>query len=395
MQIKKRSLPQYILLNCLTLGVYGLIVSKEIGDEINALCKGDGEQPKYGYVGAVMFRGIATVLGLLVGLIAGLAGLGAVNGFGFGYIPGMGAYKAIAVFSSMLTFGIAFTAAGSIISGIYLKYWWYKQANRLKLNANRYGLTVKEGGTDNFLFHTAVEVLFIPITVILFALSFAIPAFIIWLITLAKSAGAAVFAVILLLVFALPLMLFGTELTTGSNFAMYFMFKNLNRFADVYRNGATPFDPMGYEYYPSHESKYPNFLPGLVNGNGIASNAGFATDVDEPSDVPTGVLSSVGSLIGVNGSCAGYNFDLTSGEEIIIGKDAKVSMVVIDPAYKEISRKHVSVCYDIIRDQYRVVDYSSNGTWANGNKLVPGKEVYLPHGTELKLANDKNTFRLG
>ena len=70
-------------------------------------------------------------------------------------------------------------------------------------------------------------------------------------------------------------------------------------------------------------------------------------------------------------------------------------MVVIDPAYKEISRKHVGVCYDIIRDQYRVVDYSSNGTWANGSKLVPGQEFYLPHGTELKLANDKNTFRLG
>lgn len=92
---------------------------------------------------------------------------------------------------------------------------------------------------------------------------------------------------------------------------------------------------------------------------------------------------------------AGYTFDLTSGEEIIIGKDAKVSMVVIDPAYKEISRKHVGVCYDIINDQYRVKDYSSNGTWANGTKLISGQEVYLPHGTELKLANDKNIFRLG
>ncbi len=392
MQIKKRSFPMYVFLNCLSLGIYGLIVSMQINKEINALCKGDNEQPRFTYLAAVMFRGIAPAVGLIIGLITGLAG---IDSIGFGFIPRMGAYKAIAVFSSMLTFGIIFTAVGSLISGIYLNYWWYKQANRLKLNAGRYGLTVKESGTDNFVFRTAMELLFIPISVILFALSFAIPAFIIWLITLAESAGAAVFAVILLLLFAIPLMFFGMELTTGANFAMFFMFKNLNRFADVYRNGATPFDPMAYEYYPSVANKYPNFIPGMISGNAVMGAAPAVNDDPRGEEVSTGVLGTTGTLIGINGSCAGYNFDLTSGEEIIIGKDAKVSMVVIDPAYKEISRKHVGVCYDIIRDQYRVVDYSSNGTWANGRKLIPGQEVYLSHGTELKLANDKNTFRLG
>ncbi len=392
MQIKKRSFPMYVFLNCLTLGVYGLIVSMQINKEINALCKGDNEQPRFTYLAAVMFRGIAPAFGLIIGLIVGLAG---IDSIGFGFIPGMGAVKAIAVFSSMLSFGIIFTALGSLISGIYLNYWWYKQANRLKLNAGRYGLVVKEGGTDNFVFRTAMEILFIPISVILFAFSFAIPAFIIWLITLADSAGAAVFAVILLLLFALPLMFFGMELTTGANFSMFFIFKNLNRFADVYRNGAAPFDPMAYEYYPSASNKYPNFIPGMISGNALMGTTPAVNDEPRGDEVSTGVLGTTGTLIGINGSCAGYNFDLTSGEEIIIGKDAKVSMVVIDPAYKEISRKHVGVCYDIIRDQYRVVDYSSNGTWANGRKLIPGQEVYLTHGTELKLANDKNTFRLG
>jgi len=102
-----------------------------------------------------------------------------------------------------------------------------------------------------------------------------------------------------------------------------------------------------------------------------------------------------GLLFGVLGSCAGYSFNLNPGEEIIIGKDPSVAAVIIDPAYKEISRKHVGVRYDIMKDQYCVIDYSSNGTWASGTRLEKEKPVYLPHGTELKLANDKNIFRLG
>ena len=379
MRIQKRSLAKYIFLNCLTLGIYGFIVGNAISKEINALCKGDGEQPKFSYAGAVALRGIAPALGITIGLILGIASVGSIGLFN---LPYMGGAKALLIFVSMLEFGILFTALGTIVSGIYLKYWWYKQASRLKLNANRYGLKVKESGTDTYLYRTVMEIFFIPISIILVIASCAIPLFTIWLITLADSLGAYIFAVILLFIFALPLMFFGMELTTGANFSMFFIFKNLNRYADKYRDGAKPFDPMAYEYYPSVDNFYPNYLHGLVKV--------------EPKPVPpTPPVSSAGSLIGVKGSCAGYNFDLNSGEEIVIGKDAKVSMVVIDTIYKEVSRKHVGVCYDIITNQYRVVDYSSNGTWANGSKLVTGKEYYLPSGTELKLANDKNIFRLG
>ncbi len=387
MRIEKRTLPMYIFLNIITLGIYGFIVSSKIDKEINALCKGDGEAPQFSYGVAVVLRGIAPMVGIIFGLILALVG--------FNNIPFVGflsdSYTAIAVFLMMAYGGIIFSIIGSAISGIYLNFWWYRQANRLKLNANRYGMDVKEKGSDMILFRTVMDLLFTPITIISFALALTIPALIIWLISLANSVGALVFASILIFIFSLPLMFFGAELTTGANFSAFFMFKNLNRFADVYRNGATPFDPMAYEYYPSIDNKYPNFVPNWVNGVAVVKEE----PIVDNGEVSTGVLGSTGSLIGVNGTCAGYNFDLTSGEEIIIGKDAKVSSVVIDPAYKEISRKHVGVSYDIIRDQYRVVDYSSNGTWANGSKMIPGQEVYLPHGTELKLANDKNIFRLG
>ena len=111
-------------------------------------------------------------------------------------------------------------------------------------------------------------------------------------------------------------------------------------------------------------------------------------------DAPTGVLSS-GSLIGVNGSYAGNKFNLNPGEEVIIGKDAQMCSIVIDSSYKEVSRKHVGIAYDISRDLYRVVDYSSNGTWADGKKLMRGQENYFPAGTVLELADKKTVFKLG
>ena len=88
------------------------------------------------------------------------------------------------------------------------------------------------------------------------------------------------------------------------------------------------------------------------------------------------------------------NFAINPFEEIIIGKDAKEASVVIDTAYKEVSRKHVGITYDSNSGLYSVIDYSSNGTIANGVKMTRGIVEYYPSGTILQLANDKNTFRL-
>jgi hypothetical protein len=102
-----------------------------------------------------------------------------------------------------------------------------------------------------------------------------------------------------------------------------------------------------------------------------------------------------GSVIGLKGTCTGYTFNITSGEEIIIGKDAKMASIVIETAYKEISRKHVGISYDVIQDLYHVTDYSMNGTWADGQRLQRGVRTIQHHGAVLRLANEKNTFRLG
>lgn len=335
MQIQKRTLPMYILLNCITLGIYGFVVANQMSREIDAICKGDGQRTRFGYV-ATVFLSLIPVFG-----------------------------------------------------PIYYTYWWYQQANRLQMNAGRYGVKIKESGTEIFLMRTVLEAPLAIVTTIELVAAMLIPTLITALFTWIHPVMGIVFGII----FALVLAIFRNELTAGANISNYYMMKNLNRMADVYRNGALPYEPMGYEYYPSFENNYVNSRQGTYSKieNASRKNA----DGDEKGVEIDTVIKTSGQLIGVKGSCVGYAYELASGEEIVLGKDAKMSSVVIDPAYKEISRKHVSICYDMTRDQYRVTDFSSNGTWANGEKLKNGQPVYLYRGTELKLANDKNIFQLG
>lgn len=334
MQIQKRTLPMYIFLNCITLGIYGFVVANQMNREIDAICKGDGQRPRFSYV-ATVFLSLIPVFG-----------------------------------------------------PIYYTYWWYQQANRLQMNAGRYGIKIKENGTEIFLMRTVLEVPLVVVTFIEIIAALIIPGLITLLFTWIHPVMGIIFGII----FGLILAIFRNELTAGANISNYYIMKNLNRMADVYRNGALPFDPMGYEYYPSFENNYVKY----GQSTEIKSDAVSKNNVDDGKNVEVDtVLKTSGQLIGIKGACAGYSFELASGEEVVLGKDAKMCSVVIDPAYKEISRKHVSICYDITRDQYRVTDFSSNGTWANGEKLTNGQPVYLYRGTELKLANDKNIFRLG
>lgn len=339
MHIEKRTLTRYIVLNCLTLGIYGFIVAKDMDKEINAICNGDKQQPGMSYV--------------LAWLFSKLVGVGS----------------------------------------IYYAYWWYQQANRLKANANRYGLTVKESGTDIFLMRSVMNIPLAAITVVEIAAAMLVPG----VLALLFALFAPVLSVIILGLAGLALLLFGNELSGGATLANYYMMKNLNRFADASHNGGAAFDPMAYEYYPCAAVKYPAMVGGAAPAPVVnvvdPGETNTSLKVDEKEIKKASPFGGV--LVGEKGTCAGYKFDLNAGEEIIIGKDAKVASVVIDPAYKEISRKHVGVTYDIVRDQYCVVDYSSNGTWANGSKLTAGQPVYLPHGTELELANKKNKFLLG
>lgn len=395
MKIERRSLPMYMFLNILTLGVYGFLVSKKMGEEINKICKGDGEEPYFGYTGAVLIRSISGLVGILIGFIAALSGIAMVNSQTYGMGADSNA-KAVSIFIGMTFMGLMFTLIGNTISSIYMNYWWYKQANRLKFNAGRYDIDVKESGLDHFLLRTVFDTMLLPINIVIWGLALLIPGLIIWLISLAESTGAMVFISILMFLISLPLMAFGGELTAGSGFSMFFMFKNMNRYAKAVQKGAAPFDPMGYEYYPSVENDYLVRLQKAPTSSGDEQQTVLGDDVKGSADIIGGsfTLPVGGNLLGEKGSCAGYHFELSVGEEVIVGKDARMASVVIDPVYKEVSRKHFGVCFGM-DGRYRITDYSSNGTWVNGEKLVQGQSVYVGADSEIKLANGKNVFRVG
>lgn len=100
------------------------------------------------------------------------------------------------------------------------------------------------------------------------------------------------------------------------------------------------------------------------------------------------------SIIGISGSFQGKSRELSPGQEIIIGKDYSCG-IVIDASYKQVSRRHVGILYDAARNQYRVTDYSSNGTYVNGIRLTQGMPAYYPAGTRIALAKGENTIELG
>lgn len=84
-----RNIVVYILLNIITLGIYGYYFIYKLAQDVNEMCKDDGQKT------------------------GGLA---------------------------------AFILLSFVTFGIYAYYWYYQVANRLQANAPKYGITVTESG---------------------------------------------------------------------------------------------------------------------------------------------------------------------------------------------------------------------------------------------------------
>lgn len=102
-------------------------------------------------------------------------------------------------------------------------------------------------------------------------------------------------------------------------------------------------------------------------------------------------------ITGIAGKYAGASFDVADGEEVIFGRSAAEANIVFDQYETDISRRHCSVRYDAMSDQFVVTDYSTNGTYAgDGRMFTPKQAVSVERGTIIYLGkNRKNSFRLG
>lgn len=109
-----------------------------------------------------------------------------------------------------------------------------------------------------------------------------------------------------------------------------------------------------------------------------------------PQPIPQ---SKKAGIFGLTGEYSNTTMELKAGQTIILGHDASKSNVVLSNA-PHVSGKHCSISYVSATDSYEVIDYSSNGTLANGERIPKGVPVSLQRGSKLSLADDSNSFRL-
>lgn len=83
------------------------------------------------------------------------------------------------------------------------------------------------------------------------------------------------------------------------------------------------------------------------------------------------------------------NVDVPAGTSLVLGRDPEVSLVAAAfDGHENVSRRHATVTVTdggeaTIRDEH-----STNGTFVNGDRVVPGTEVRLADGDSVRLAGD-------
>lgn len=106
---------------------------------------------------------------------------------------------------------------------------------------------------------------------------------------------------------------------------------------------------------------------------------------------PTGAQPGI---MGVAGMYAGSNFPMRPDQTLTLGRDSTYAQIVFSQGADKISRRHCSVMFNGQLQQYQVVDYSSNGTYARGSRLPINTPVMLPRGTDVALGDMNNVIRL-
>lgn len=131
------------------------------------------------------------------------------------------------------------------------------------------------------------------------------------------------------------------------------------------------------------------------------SNAVIYKDYVDPAKVFCPVkepklLSVHGVVVGVMGKYVNARFEMKDGTELIFGRDPKEVNVVFDQTASDVSRKHCSIRFDGMSQQYVVIDFSSTGTFLeSGARLERFQPMTVSKGTVIYMgASRQNGFRL-
>jgi hypothetical protein len=105
----------------------------------------------------------------------------------------------------------------------------------------------------------------------------------------------------------------------------------------------------------------------------------------QPLPRPSGVISAVVLRL----SFPTGNVEVPAGTSLVLGRDPEESLVAAAFAsYDNVSRRHATVTvsdsgHATIRDER-----STNGTFVNGDRVLPGTEARLADGDSVRLAGD-------
>lgn len=101
-----------------------------------------------------------------------------------------------------------------------------------------------------------------------------------------------------------------------------------------------------------------------------------------------------GVMVGITGMYAGAEIPFKPGEELKFGRD-NVNDVVF-PEARKISRTHCTITWDAQKEEFYIVDNSSNGCFINEmDECIPQNlPIRLEVGTILDIGDDTNRFRL-
>lgn len=115
--------------------------------------------------------------------------------------------------------------------------------------------------------------------------------------------------------------------------------------------------------------------------------------VVQPAPAPEARFKAVGIVQCIKGISQGTGLQLPEGKKVIVGKSpTRANLIIPEPT---VSNVHCSITYQAANNAYRVIDHSTNGTFANGKRLQKGVPTMCQVGTILSLADGKNEIKLG
>ena len=99
--------------------------------------------------------------------------------------------------------------------------------------------------------------------------------------------------------------------------------------------------------------------------------------------------SGVTSLVVLRLTFPTGNVDIPAGTSLLLGRDPEESLVAAAFArFEDVSRRHATVTvHDTGRATVRD-EYSTNGTFVRGDRVLPGTDVALADGDTLRLAGE-------